>query len=262
MKKFRLFIFCSVAVVLLAFVLSLANLVRRSDGDFNACGNSSICFNNTDFVSFLTRGRIVNIARDFPYGDFKDSFCMFDIQSVPTFLNCVDSLFPADLYENQEVMTRAYTSSQSEVIRNSNNLDSILIIFNWCRDLSVLKLIDKSHEFFYDASSTFWYNWCSNSLSNLVKTDPRVKYIYKYRYLATSCQMQQYSPSIRSSNSEKLVLYLIDGNWGHIISKAVYDTSPVTKIFIITVVMMTILSYVYFFISILKFLRKKWERIS
>ena len=158
---------------------------------------------------------------NFPYNDYIKSRDFYNQKTLNNDLEILKGKTKSD-FESNSILVRALTKELYPKIW-STDLDTINQIMVWVDQLS-FKESDIE-----EPVSLYWYNQFSSHLSNLAKQNPKLKYGFKYRYLAQQCNEKLVLVNAGNSNFEKVILNLIDQNWSYLFNRFWFSTSVLFK---------------------------------
>ena len=209
-------------------------------------------FNLYNHISNLNKP---NLKKEFPYGVYLDSADHCNISSIQADLKTLNTLNPVPK-ENQIILAKALTGTLEEKTSlkfNTYNPDSLIMLLQWVNKFNHYKDIDTANKKFYRMVHRHWYNFVSNKLGQYHDIDPDIKYDYKFKYLVSTCQSQNYPPDIKNSNTTKIIDNVINNKWAYLFKRFWDGTGVLFKLIFLGLILFT--SYSYYCVYKLKFKR-------
>lgn len=143
----------------------------------------------------------------------------------------------------RDVFIEIYTTNLREKYTIAS-LDSLNIMLNWADKLETISYSHPEVGYAYSIVKDDWYQYTSRTLE---KTQKIGVHSFKFRYLMSKCNENSYSPDIRVSNLEKVVLYVAEGRWSYLIKRFLYSASFKLQLFSIILAITTLISYISLF---------------
>ena len=184
---------------------------------------------------------------------YLDSADYCDIASIHADLKVMNAIIP-NTKENQKILVKALTNNLEEKISlkfNKYNPDSLIMLLQWVNKFHHYKDIDTANKKFYRMVHRHWYNFVSNKLGQYHDKDPDIKYDYKFKYLVSICQSQNYPPDIKNSNTAKIIENMVNNKWAYLFKRFWDGTGAIFKLVILSLILFT--SYSYYCVYILNF---------
>ena len=162
---------------------------------------------------------------NFPFDEYIKNTDLQDQTTLDNDLEILKAKTNNDFLSNNILVTALTKELYPKIW--STDLDTINQIMVW---VDQLNFKDSDIE---DPVSLYWYNQFSSHLSNLAKQNPKLKYGFKYRYLAQQCNEKLVLVDAGNSNFEKVILNLIDQNWSYLFNRFWFSTSVLFKIILL-----------------------------
>jgi hypothetical protein len=212
--------------------------------------------------SHISQINSVNVDSDFPYKLYLDSASICDISSIQQNLEEMNLLFPKSaikiygISSNQQVMSQALTNKLQARIQTSfilYNPDSLIQVMQWAEKFNAYSALAPGDSMLYQSVFDYWMNFVSNNLAEHYAKDKSIKNDFSFRYINARCQEKGYGASVTESDTEKVVLYLNEGEWIYLINKFWLSTGAFFKVTV------ALISVLILFLSLngLKIISKK-----
>jgi len=192
----------------------------------------------------------------FPYDIYIDSANYCDINSILYDLKLMNLINP-DAKANRRILAKALTEKLEEKNKNlfnNYNPDGLIMILQWVNKLNHYKDIDTANIKLYRIIHRYWYNYVSNKLSQYNDDNSNLKYGFKFKYLLSTCQSNNYPPDIRFSNTAKVIDNVINNKWAYLFKRFWDGTNFVFKFLLSIISVLTL--YGYYCIFIVNFKKK------
>lgn len=186
-----------------------------------------------------------NLKEAFPYKMYIDSADYCEIKSIQKHLQILNFINP-DAKENQKILVKALTNNLEEKLSSkfkTYNPDTMIMLLQWVNKFQYYKDIDTTNLKFYRMVHRHWYNYVSNKLGQYHDSSPNLKYDYKFKYLVSACQSQNYPPDIRNSSTTKIIDNVVNSKWAYLFKRFWDGTGLLFKLMLSTIILFTFYSY-------------------
>lgn len=234
----------------MAFMLVLAFIAKVDYASDIPVEKQAPLATSHDIFALLSATDSLDFKASFPYSKYLDEASLYDILSLRSDLQAMDSIHKNDEMLNQEILSIALTEKLEERIQSSYNTyqpDTLIRLLQWAEKFNAYSLIDEPRATLYQVIYNHWLNVISNALQGYYEKDPSVKYNYKFRYLCDRLKEQQYSTPVKGTYFEKIIYQLIQKNGSYLFNKFWHATSIAYKLLVLLLVLIVIFPYIYIF---------------
>jgi len=200
----------------------------------------------------LKKIELTKILKSFPAQNYLDSANTWDIKAIRNDLIMMDSVNPGNTRNNQEALSIALTTELQKRIENSYksfNSDSLLMLIHWTERFNYYADIDDNNSTFYKVIYMYWMEYITNKLDEYYNEEPSIKYNYRFRYLVSRCHEKNYNPGFGCTNSEKVIIYIIDSKWSYLFNRFWYGTGVLFKMGCSLLIIVLLAPYIYLLIK-------------
>ncbi len=202
----------------------------------------------TDFrlLPVLQDKKGTDLHESFPYDRFLDSANIYSVTALQGYLADMDSVNPGNPSANQEILSIAFTEKMLQRVQPSlshYNPDTLLHIIQWAEKFNDYAAVDAPRADLYQVIYDFWLNTAGNNLRDFYTQNPRIKFNYKFRYLADRLREKQFIIPVKGTDTEKVIQQLIAKNWTYLFNKFWHSTGLVYKAVVFFIVLLVLLPY-------------------
>ena len=188
-----------------------------------------------------------DLHETFPYDRFLDSADIYSVTSIQGYLADMDSVYPGNPSANQEILSIAFTEKMAQRVQShitEYNPDTLLHIIQWAEKFNDYAAVDAAHADLFQVIYDYWLNLAGNTLRDYYTKNPRIKYNYKFRYIADRLREKQFIIPVKGTDTEKVVQQLIAKNWTYLFNKFWHSTGLVYKAVVFLIVLLVLLPYI------------------
>lgn len=144
------------------------------------------------------------------------------------------------------------TLNKYDTYLNSYNIDTLDNIFEWIIKLKYFDIVesDRDTKIFLNSVSDYWLNNISNKVSILYNINSNVIYNDKFNFLTYKLKINQYNPSIKLTNFDKIIYNIRTSHYSHLF-QSIYNQTTILIKSIISIILFIILYSFYLNIKIL-----------
>jgi hypothetical protein len=135
-------------------------------------------------------------------------------------------------------------------LTDEKNINSDQLISNyyamiiWTIELRALEKSNQNLSNTFNTVRHYWYNAITNAISDIVQNNTKMKYDFRVYFISGVLNSELYYPAFKNSMVEKIVLNLLQGNFGYILNRFWIGTTWWSKILITTIFLGNI--YIYY----------------
>ena len=171
----------------------------------------------------------------FPYHAYLDSADLSDARQLGLDAQVLDSLYPANPRDNERLLYTVLTDSLAARQRRgasagADSMARLQHIMTWATQLPVAARYEPRRATFFQALQLFWVKEVANSLEQMYRRNPAIKYRFQFKHLNQLCREAKCGVPVAFSAPEKVMNNLVEGQWGYLITKFLRDSTLLTKV--------------------------------
>lgn len=204
-----------------------------------------------DFSNYLNANNKNEVFK-FPTRQILDSVNFTNINELNKILEAIESTKDRNL-KNQLFATL----TDSLVIQTNTYFvdykpDSLLGIIQWAEQYKQYAKTDKTNKSIFMGLYDYWMQYSVNKLNDYNLKSNTLKYAYKFKYLKTRCNEQNYGTNVGFTTTEKVLNNVIDKDWAYLLNRFCIATSVSFKIIFYFFIFLTLYGYYCIFTLYIK----------
>jgi len=191
----------------------------------------------------------------FPFHLYLSSDNYKDINQINRDLEIVDSLYPAHVNVNRDIMTIALTDSLQQMKYgdiSKIDLDSVSYLMQYITGFMYYSMLSSVNQNLYASIYDYWMNFVSNYLTTYSESNKNAKFNNKFIYLVNQCEEGKYNVAIKIKSIEKVVYNLTNNYYGHLVNASWNQSSNLERLVFTLLILSTFYSYIYLILGLIK----------
>ena len=133
------------------------------------------------------------------------------------------------------------------------NPDTIFNLLLWADDFYHFRSSDTSQlSIVYQAVNSFWMNKITDCVKSACEQNPNLKYDKRFYVILKLLDAKKYSIGVKYSSFEKFIDNLVKNNYAYILNRLIIETSWLTKILLILLIVLIFIGNYYYLKKIIK----------
>lgn len=239
MRKLFILISCVVFLIVgtwISIIVTYGNTSSPTQS-FELQWRSKLFDNPQSLVNTLDSNQL---DKSFPFTEYSNAYDWSEYENINRLLSALYTVRKDD-FENQHLVSVLLTDSLASSLDSINSktvLQMAPAIIRFAEKQKVYAAVDKNRALLFESVYQYWMNRIQITLKYAQKYDNNLKYRFEFLALKYRLEEQKFRVPTTYQNSEKIIMYILDGKWSYLLYKLFIDSSFTQKTFLFLVILL------------------------